>query len=116
MRVYIAATPKQVSSLLVAPIEINEYLTPEQFNFDSGIDPEEQEHLISQLAADDALELNDGKFGLVIAADLDDSQLESDSLTLKLEQVAALLYSNDGETLSWFAPEEIRYQIQEWLQ
>jgi len=116
VRVYIAATPQQVNSLLAAPIQIDEYLTPEQFNFDNSVDPEEQEHLISLLAAEDALELNGGRFGLVIAADLDDAQLESESFTLKFEQVASILYSSDGESLSWFAPEEIQYQIKEWLQ
>lgn len=115
MRVYVAVTPEQLSALLAAPIAIDEYLTPEQFEFDSQVDDEEREHLVSLLAADDARELNGGRFGLVLAADLDEAQLAESDLKLNFLQVAALLYSDDAESLSWFAPEEIRYQIGNWL-
>lgn len=115
MRVYIAATPQQLQALLSAPIAIADYLTPEQFEFDGAVDVEEQEHLISLLAAEDALTLNSGKFGLVIAADLNDAQLDTEDFKLEFSQVAAVLYSEDGETLSWFAPEEIKFEIGTWL-
>ena len=115
MRVYIAATPKQIQALLTSSISIDDYLSPEQFEFDNAIDMEEREHLISLLAAEDALSLNGGKFGLVIAADLTEAQLATESIDLEFNQVAALLYSDDAETLSWYAPEEIQYQIGNWL-
>ena len=115
MRVYVAVTAKQLQELLNGAIKVDDYLTPGQFEFPAQVDEEEQEHLISLLAAEDALELNGGRFGLVLAVDLDDQQLDSDSLELKFEQLAAVLYTDDGDGLSWFAPEEIRYQIDSWL-
>jgi len=115
MRVYVAVTALQVQQLLAGPIVVNEYLTPAQFEFDAQVDDEEQEHLVSLLAAEDAIELNSNRFGLVIAADLNDYQLTQDAIQLEFSQVASLLYSDDAETLSWFAPEEIQYQIEAWL-
>lgn len=114
MRVYVATTPEEVKKLLGGSARFEEYLTPAQFDFDADVDEEAQEHLISLLAAEDSLELNNGKFGLVIAADLKDNQLDGTSITLDFKQVASLLYSEDGEELSWFAPEEIRFQIDSW--
>jgi hypothetical protein len=63
MRVYVATTPEAVKELLVGSATFDEYLTPEQFEFDAEVVEEEREHLISLLAADDSLELNQGKFG-----------------------------------------------------
>ena len=115
MRVYIAVTAEQLSKLLVGPIAVEDYLTPAQFEFDPEVDEEHREHLISLLAAEDAIELNQGSFGLVVAADFDDSQLLEDRPEIAFSQVAALLYSDDAESLSWFAPDEIQFQIGTWL-
>ena len=115
MRVYVAATPKDVKALLSADVTFEDYLAPDQFEFEQSVDDEEREHLVSLLAADDALELNGGKIGLVLAADLIDGQLNGAAITLKFNQVASLLVSEDGEELSWFAPEEIAHQIDGWL-
>lgn len=115
MRVYVAARPEAVKRLLSSEVTFEEYLAPDQFEFDQGVDEEEREHLISLLAADDALELTGGKIGLVLAADLTDEQLNGTAITLKFNQIASLLISEDGEELSWFAPEEIKHQIDEWL-
>lgn len=115
MRVYVAARPEAVKRLLSDEVTFEEYLAPDQFEFDQGVDEEEREHLISLLAADDALELTGGKIGLVLAADLTDEQLNGTAITLKFNQIASLLISEDGEELSWFAPEEIKHQIDEWL-
>lgn len=115
MRVYVATTPELISNLLSGSATFDEYLTPEQFEFDSGVDEEEREHLISVLAAEDSLELNQGKAGFVIAADLKDDQINGESITLQFKQVAALLFSENGDDLSWYAPEEIEHQISSWL-
>lgn len=115
MRVYVAASPSQVKELLTSEILFSEYLTPAQFEFDSSIDEEAREHLISLLAAEDSLELNQGEHGLVLAVDLNDDQLNGESVAIKFAQVAALLYSQDGEELSWYAPDEIEHQIGDWL-
>lgn len=113
VRAYFATTPKVISELITnKEAKFEEYLTPDQFEFGDSVDDEEREHLISQLAAEDSLELNEGKFGFVLAADLKDSQLNEAQLTLNLNQVAALLFSEDGEELSWYAPSEIAEQIE----
>ena len=112
MRVYVATTPEAIKELLHATVTFEDYLTPEQFEFDAGVDEEEREHLVSLLAADDAIELNNGKSGFVLAADLQDDQLNGSAITISFNQVAALLVSEDGEELSWFAPEEIAIQLE----
>jgi hypothetical protein len=115
MRVYVATTPDEIKQLVAGEVTFEEYLTPEQFEFDSGVDEEEREHLISLLAAEDSLELNQGKAGFVIAVDLSEEQLNGESITIGMNQVAALLHSVDGEELSWFAADEIKHHIDEWL-
>lgn len=115
MRVYVAATPEAVKRLLTSEVTFEEFLTPDQFEFDAGVGDEEREHLVSLLAADDALEINGGKLGLVLAADLSEPQINAAEITLNFSQIASLLISEDGEELSWFAPEEISHQIDEWL-
>lgn len=115
MRVYVATTPDEIKKLIAGEVTFDEYLTPAQFKFDSGVDEEEQEHLISLLAAEDSLELNQGKAGFVIAVDLSEAQLNGESITIGMHQVAALLHSDDGEELSWYAVDEIKHHIDGWL-
>ena len=115
MRVYVATTPTQIKQLLDASVTFEDYLTPAQFQFDMEVGEEEREHLVSLLAADDAIELNEGRTGFVLAADLNDEQLNGESITLKFSQIAALLQSDDGEELTWYSPEEIRFLIGGWL-
>lgn len=114
MRVYVAVSIDQLRQILTAPIAIDDYLTPAQFEFDAQVDQEQQEHLISLLAAEDSMELNSGKFGLVLAVELSEDQLDQETSIIDFSQVAALLHSDDAENLSWFAPEEITYQIEAW--
>lgn len=115
MRVYIACEVPAIKELLaLGQAKFQEYLTPDQFDFDSEVDQESREHLISQLAADDSLVLNSGRIGLVIAADLSEIQLIDENLTLSMDQVAGVLASKDGEELSWFASDEIQFQLSEW--
>ena len=115
MRVYIASDLRTIKELLeIGQAQFQEYLTPDQFEFDHEVDLESREHLISQLAAEDSLELNNGRIGLVIAADLSETQLIDEKLTLRLDQVAGVLASRDGDELSWFASDEIRFHLAEW--
>ncbi|MGI9198679.1 MAG: hypothetical protein ACR2I9_03120 [Candidatus Nanopelagicaceae bacterium] len=116
MRVYIAVTAKQLEQLLTSPLSIEDYLAPAQFEFAADVDEEQQEHLISLLAAEDSMDLNAGRFGLVLAVDFSDAQLNQAQPTLEFTQVAAALYTEDGEELSWYAPEEIKFQIESWAQ
>jgi hypothetical protein len=115
VRVYIASELVTLKELLQnGQANFAEYLTPLQFEFDKEVDEESREHLISQLAAEDSLELNSGRIGLVIAADLDENQLANDVLTIMREQVAAVFTSRDGEELSWFAQDELEFQMADW--
>lgn len=114
MRVYVAVTVAQLGELLNNSIPVDDYLTPAQFEFNEQVDQEEREHLVSLLAAEDSMELNRGNLGLVLAVDLDDDQLGVDDLKISLNQVAALLQTDDGQSLSWFSPEEIQFQIGTW--
>ena len=41
-------------------------------------------------------------------------QLIDENLTLSMAQVAGVLASKDGEELSWFASDEIQFQLSEW--
>ena len=116
MRVYVATTASNIKQLIDRGSAIfEEYLTPAQFEFDAEVGEEEREHLVSQLAADDSLELNSGKASFVLALDLTDEQLNGDSVEVKFSQIAALLHSEDGDELSWFAPEEIAFNIDNWV-
>lgn len=112
MRAYLATTPKQIEDLLNSgTATFHEYLTPDQFEFPEQVGEEEREDLIAQLAAEDSKDLNSGKASFVLAADLNDSQLEAEKLVLEFGQVAALLV---GQELAWFAPEEIKFEIENW--
>ena len=116
MRVYVATKVSLLKELVDGKeVTFEEYLAPEQFEFASGVDEEEQEHLISQLAADDSFEMNQGKEAYVLALELHEEQLNGEAITVDFGQVAALLKSEDGEELSWFAPEEIKFNLLEWI-
>ena len=116
MRVYVATSASKLKELCENNhATFEEYLTPEQFDFDSNVDEEEREHLISQLAADDSLELNQGKDAYVLALDLREEQLNGEAVTVDFAQVAALLKGEDGEELSWFAPQEIKFNLENWI-
>ena len=112
MRVYIAATPSQLSELITSKIcSFVEYLTPAQFEFPSDMSEEEREDFIAQLASEDSAELNQDKNRFVIAADLTADQAEAEIINLKFEQLAALLV---GEELAWYGPDEIEHELQNW--
>lgn len=112
MRAYLATTPNQISRLLDNGREIfEEYLTPGQFDFPIESSEEEQENLVAQLASDDSDDLNGGKGRYVLAVELLDDQLGDDKLEIRFDQVEALFV---GEDLSWFAPEEIEFEISNW--
>lgn len=116
MRVYVATSVNTLKGLIESnQATFDEYLATEQFDFPSNVDEEEREHLVSQLAADDSMEMNSGKRAFVLALDLREDQLNGEPITIDFGQVAALLKSDDDEELSWFAPEEIKFNIEEWI-
>jgi hypothetical protein len=113
MRAYLATSPKQIKDLLSSGSAFfTEYLTPEQFEFPDEMGMEERENLIAELVSDDSDELNGGKGRFVLAVDLRDEQLNSEKLEIDSQQIAALLVGNE---LAWFAPEEIEFEIENWL-
>lgn len=115
MRVYVATTPLIIRELLQTNVTFDEYLAPEQFEFDAQVGDEEREHLISLLAADDAIALNQGRVGYVLALDLNEAQLDGGAIKVDFNQVAAVLQSEDGEELTWYAPEEVKFLIDSWI-
>ena len=51
MRVYVATTPEQIRELLQAAVIFEDYLTPDQFEFDGGVDEVVADLLDDRLAA-----------------------------------------------------------------
>ena len=92
----------------------------------SEMDEEEGEFFLSMLAADEALEMrtNPAKPGFILALEVSDPEIaEHGENFVILKDVAkwesvqcAFLVSSDGEELTWFATQEIKPALQEWLQ
>ncbi len=92
----------------------------------SEMDEEEGEFILSMLAADEALEMrtNPAKPGFILALEVSDPEIaEHGENFVILKDVAkwesvqcAFLVSSDGEELTWFATQEIKPALQEWLQ
>ena len=90
------------------------------------MDEEEGEFILSMLAADEALEMraNPEKPGFILALEVSDPEIaEHGENFVILKDVAkwesvqyAFLVSPDGEELTWFATQEIKPALQEWLQ
>jgi hypothetical protein len=90
------------------------------------MDEEEGEFILSMLAADEALEMrtNPAKPGFILALEVSDPEIaEHGENFVILKDVAkwesvqcAFLVSSDGEELTWFATQEIKPALQEWLQ
>lgn len=91
----------------------------------SGQDEEEVEFTLSLLAAEDAIEDQEVGSGraCVVACEIPKTQIAtSDSMLITLnsalsrEQVEAVfLVSDDGEELTWFAPQEVAVHLDEWM-
>lgn len=126
MRGYISISASELQSFLVdGSISIeNLYAPTEDFVLEnSDLDDEEIEFTLSMLAAQDALSEESGKFPLVAALEIPQSQIATSSeglVTLKesakwesLECV--FLVEDSGEELTWFATQEIEQQLKIWL-
>ena len=96
--------------------------TPEFITTHSELGEEEHEFILSMLAAEESLELDEGGQGYVLAVEVPDSlikEMGADSISIEasiaLEWVACIfLVSPDGEELTWFAIQEVASILPSW--
>jgi len=107
--------------------ELADFLESEKFTLDwlyaSKDQSEESEFTLSLLAAEDAQEIDGEGAHLVIAVEIDEKKVtaQEDLIAhidgdLSFQDIEAVfLISDDGEELTWFARQEIRENIKDWL-
>ena len=129
MRGYLPVTVEEISAFLESQaMECGRLYAPtiKFLTANSEMDEEEGEFILSMLAADEALEMrtNPAKPGFILALEVSDPEIaEHGENFVILKDVAkwesvqcAFLVSSDGEELTWFATQEIKPALQEWLQ
>lgn len=129
MRVYLASTADELQEFLAEKsLEIHEVYAPTPIYSATHpeMDEEEIEFSLSLLAAEDSLELADDNSGaaIVIACEIPEelmgafdevsAHLNSPLLWSMVE--AVFLVGDEAEDLTWFAPQEVKVMITEWLQ
>ena len=128
MRGYIGSTAHEIEEFLSAgSIKIESlYASTANFRADHGtLDDEEQEFILSMLAAEDSLEDRKSQTdsGFVLAFEIDENNISGgDGFFIDISQPivwselqCAFLVSSDGEELTWFAPQEIQSNLAQWL-
>ena len=129
MRGYLPVTVEEIAAFLESQsMECGPLYAPtiKFLNANSDMDEEEGEFILSMLAADEALEMraNPANPGFILALEVSDPEIaEHGENFVILKEVAkwesvqcAFLVSSDGEELTWFATQEIKPALQEWLQ
>lgn len=129
MRGYLPVTVEEIAAFLESQaMECGPLYAPtiKFLTANSDMDEEEGEYILSMLAADEALEMraNPAKPGFILALEVSDPEIaEHGENFVILKDVAkwesvqcAFLVSSDGEELTWFATQEIKPALQEWLQ
>jgi len=129
MRGYLPVTVEEIATFLESQaMECGPLYAPtiKFLTANSEMDEEEGEFILSMLAADEALEMrtNPAKPGFVLALEVSDPEIaEHGENFVILKDVAkwesvqcAFLVSSGGEELTWFATQEIKPALQEWLQ
>ena len=130
MRGYLAVTPSELAQLIdQSEIEIDSaFVQTQQFlAANPGLGEEEAEYILSLLAAEDSLALQEdsAKFSFALAVDFTPDQLGAESdveveikAPIKFSQVDCLFVGDatleDGE-LTWFAAQEISENLTSWL-
>jgi hypothetical protein len=130
MRGYLAITPTELAQLISeSQIEIDSaFVQTQQFLAGNpGLGEEEAEYILSLLAAEDSLALQDdsAKFSFALAVDFTPDQLGTESdveveikKPIKFSQADCLFVGDaslaDGE-LTWYAAQEIAEHINSWL-
>jgi hypothetical protein len=129
MRGYLPVTVEEIAAFLESQaMECGPLYAPtiKFLTANSDMDEEEGEFILSMLAADEALEMraNPEKPGFILALEVSDPEIaEHGENFVILKDVAkwesvqcAFVVSSDGEELTWFATQEIKPALQEWLQ
>ena len=129
MRGYLPVTVEEIAAFLESQsMECGPLYAPtiKFLTANSDMDEEEGEFILSMLAADEALEMraNPANPGFILALEVSDPEIaEHGENFVILKDVAkwesvqcAFLVSSDGEELTWFATQEIKPALQEWLQ
>ena len=129
MRGYLPVTVEEIAAFLDSQtMECGPLYAPtiKFLTANSEMDEEEGEFLLSMLAADEALEMraNPANPGFILALEVNDPEIaEHGENFVVLKDLAkwesvqcAFLVSPDGEELTWFATQEIKPALQEWLQ
>jgi hypothetical protein len=129
MRGYLPVTVEEIAAFLESQaMECGPLYAPtiKFLTANSDMDEEEGEYILSMLAADEALEMraNPANPGFILALEVNDPEIaEHGENFVILKEVAkwesvqcAFLVSPDGEELTWFATQEIKPALQDWLQ
>jgi hypothetical protein len=129
MRGYLPVTVEEIAAFLESQsMECGPLYAPtiKFLTANSDMDEEEGEYLLSMLAADEALEMrtNPESAGFILALEVNDPEIAEHGENFvilkdlaKWENVqCAFMVSPDGEELTWFATQEIKPALQEWLQ
>jgi len=129
MRGYLPVTVEEIAAFLDSQMmECGPLYAPtiKFLTANSEMDEEEGEFLLSMLAAAEALEMraNPKGAGFILALEVSDPEIaeHGDNFVIlkdlaKWENVqCAFLVSPDGEELTWFATQEIKPALSDWLQ
>ena len=128
MRGYLPVTVDEIEAFLnLGSMECGPLYAPtiKFLTANSDMDEEEGEFILSMLAADEALEMrtNSNSAGFILALEVSDSEIsEHGENFVILKDLAnweavqcAFLVSPDGEELTWFATQEIKPALENWI-
>jgi hypothetical protein len=128
MRGYLPVTVEEIAAFLDSQtMECGPLYAPtiKFLTAHSDMDEEEGEFVLSMLAADEALEMRTNLQGpgFILALEVSDPEIvEHGENFVILEDLAkwesvqcAFLVSSDGEELTWFATQEIKPSLDNWI-
>ena len=128
MRGYLPVTVEEIATFLdTKTMECGPLYAPtiKFLTANSDMDEEEGEFLLSMLAADEALEMrtNPERAGFILALEVSDAEIAEHGENFvilkdlaKWESVqCAFEVSADSEDLTWFATQEIKPALEQWL-
>jgi hypothetical protein len=129
MRGYLPVTVEEIAAFLDSQsMECGPLYAPtiKFLTAHSDMDEEEGEFVLSMLAADEALEMRTNLQGpgFILALEVSDPEIAEHGENFvilkdlaKWESVqCAFLVSSDGEELTWFATQEIKPSLDNWMQ
>lgn len=125
MRGYLPVTVSEVESFLKdGTLDVDQLYAPtiKFITANSDLNEEEREYTLSLLAADEAIEIQEGSVAFIFALEIPQDQISNEDevlITLKEKaqwsQVECLfLVTDDGEDLTWFATQEIADNLDKW--